>query len=871
VSYPDPDDCILKFTAHNKQHNVPFYLVCDFESFLQPVSSNSSSSSSRIVIIDEHQVSGFACYRVTDFEEHKTDPTIYSGPDVMTKFYEHVMRESEIISSIMAVNKPMINLTEQEKSDFEMAVTCANCGTAFTAGNKKVRHHCHISGRFLSAVCNNCNLQLKMTKRAPKQKRNHDDKSCDKVTENDAYFLAVVFHNMKSYDGHFVVKHFQKKYTENRKGNGTVSFDDIKVIPVNSEKYMMFEIGNLRFLDSFQFLPEKLETLVSLLLKSGKDKFRHTVKHFGSSDLVFAKGVYPYSYMTSREKFADKQLPPSECFYNSLTEESIDERDYARAQQTWSHFKIENMQQYHDHYLLLDVLLLTDVLECFRSSIRDDHQLDFLHFYTLPSLSWTAALKHTGVELQLLTDPDAYLMIENSMRGGIAVISHRHAVANNEFVEDYDPSQPKSFLVYLDANSLYPTAMCESLPVGDFRFLSSEEIENFDLDALEADSAEGFILEVDLKYPENLHVEHNDYPMAAEHLTVTEDMLSPFALSFADRPKPCNKLVPNLRDKIKYVTHYRNLQFYKKHGLIVTKIHRILSFKQRPWLKPYIDHCTARRQAATSQFESDLNKMKANAVFGKSMECVRNRVNIRLIADPQKLAKAVSKVSFRQSEIINPDLVMVRSARQRVLLNKPIYTGFAILELSKLIMYRFFYDFMKVEYPGDRCRLLFTDTDSLCCWVQTDNLYADIGRNLQLFDTSNFEPDHPQYSAANRKVLGKFKSETGAKAPKEFVGLRAKMYSLYVGKGEQTKMAAKGIKKSYVKKHMQHDQFLKVLYEKVPTKARFRQFRSVNHVLQTVEIEKLCLNAFDDKRYVLMDGVRTLAYGHKHIECVETH
>ena len=411
-----------------------------------------------------------------------------------------------------------------------------------------------------------------------------------------------------------------------------------------------------------------------------------------------------------------------------------------------------------------------------KKSIFDDHQLDFLHFYTFPYLSWTAALKHTSVELELLTDPDAYLRVENSMRGGIAVISHRYAVANNEFVEDYDPSKPKSFLIYLDANSLYPTAMCESLPVGEFRFLSSDEIVNFDLEAIEADSPVGFILEVDLRYPENLHVEHNDYPLAAEHLTVTEDMLSPFALGFSDRPKPSTKLVPNLRDKIKYVTHYRNLQFYTSHGLIVTKIHRILSSKKRTWLN--IDHCTARRQAATSQFESDLNRMKSNAVSGKSMEGVRNRVNVRLIADPIKLTKAVSKVSFRKSIIINPDLVMVKSARQRVMLNKPIYTGFAILELSKLIMYRFFYDFMKVQYPGDRCRLLFTDTDSLCCWVQTENLYADIGRNLEWFDTSNFETDHPLYSAANKRVLGKFKSETGSKAPKQFVGLRAKMYSL---------------------------------------------------------------------------------------------
>jgi len=131
------------------------------------------------------------------------------------------------------------------------------------------------------------------------------------------------------------------------------------------------------------------------------------------------------------------------------------------------------------------------------------------------------------------------------------------------------------------------------------------------------------------------------------------------------------------------------------HGLIVTKIHRILSFEQRAWLKPWIDYCTMKRMTAQSEFVSDLAKLQANATFGKTMEQVRHRVNIRLICDHHKLAKAVSKVLFRQSEIINDDLVMVRSARKSITLNKPIAVGFVILEISNLIMYRFYYNYLK--------------------------------------------------------------------------------------------------------------------------------------------------------------------------------
>jgi len=184
----------------------------------------------------------------------------------------------------------------------------------------------------------------------------------------------------------------------------------------------------------------------------------------------------------------------------------------------------------------------------------------------LPSLAWAMALKHTDAKLDLITDPDIYLTIEGGMRGGIAAISKRHAAANNPDVEGYDPTQPNRYITYLDANSLYATAQSQPLPVGDFRILTEQEMRDFDLDSITADAPTGYILECDLQYPEHLHDHHNDYPMAAEHLTVTRDMLSPYAESLMSPNRswvPTRKLIPNLPDKHKYVVHYRNLQLYK--------------------------------------------------------------------------------------------------------------------------------------------------------------------------------------------------------------------------------------------------------------------------------------------------------------------
>jgi len=243
------------------------------------------------------------------------------------------------------------------------------------------------------------------------------------------------------------------------------------------------------------------------------------------------------------------------------------------------------------------------------------------------------ALKHTDAELDLITDPDAYLMLETNLRDGIATISKRYASANNKHVEGYD-SEESRYITYLDANSLHATAQSQPLPVGNFRFLDEIEIEKFSLDSIAADTAIGCIIECVLVYPDHLHDAHNDYPMAPEHPTVTRDMFSDYAVSLLDPDRPwvpSKKLVPNLLNKTKYVAHYRNLQLYTKHGLIITKIHRILSFFQRAWLEPWINLCNEQRKAARSEFESDLAKLQANAPFGKTTEQVRNRVNVRLL------------------------------------------------------------------------------------------------------------------------------------------------------------------------------------------------------------------------------------------------
>jgi hypothetical protein len=248
------------------------------------------------------------------------------------------------------------------------------------------------------------------------------------------------------------------------------------------------------------------------------------------------------------------------------------------------------------------------------------------------------------------------------------------------------------------------------------------------------------------------------------------------------------------------------------------------------------------------------------------------RRNFHLVCSERKVEKLVAKPTFKTFDIINNELSLIEMLRCKVTLNKPIYTGFCVLELSKLLMYEFHYKHIKKFYEG-RAKLCFTDTDSLCYHIFTPDLYADMRKHIHFYDTSNFPDDERGlYSRENEKVVGKFKDECAGLAPRQFVGLRSKMYSLQVTRNDKKpKMTAKGISKNFVKNHLRHETYLHTLNNKVPTRAKYLNFRSKRCHLFTAKIDKICLSAFDNKRYILPDGISTLAYGHYRIKDLTGH
>ena len=359
-------------------------------------------------------------------------------------------------------------------------------------------------------------------------------------------------------------------------------------------------------------------------------------------------------------------------------------------------------------------------------------------------------------------------------------------------------------------------------------------------------------LEVDLEYPDNLHDLHNDYPFCPERVKCNNRV---------------EKLIPNLRNKTKYVIHYKNLIQCLKAGMKLKKIHRGIKFIESEWMRSYIDMNTKLRAKAKNNFEKDFYKLMNNSVFGKTMENIRNRVNVKLVNSVEKLKKLTAKPNFRSRKIFNENLISVHMKKTSLLMNKPVYLGMCILDLSKTVMFDFHYNYIKPKY-GDKAKLLFTDTDSFMYLIETVDFFKDISEDVKdRFDTSDYPENHPSEipTGINKKVLGMFKDEAAGKIIKEFVGLRAKLYSYKMDEGGESKKC-KGIKKQVVVTSITHEDYKTCLRTGKEQLRKQNILRSYEHEVYTEEVNKVALSAQDDKRYILGDGVHTLAWGHYKIK-----
>jgi len=372
---------------------------------------------------------------------------------------------------------------ERLKAKQDRSLDCYLCGKQLEEDG--VADHDHFTGKYRGRAHNKCNLDYNLKKT----------------------MTPIFFHNLKGYDSHLIINAFTK-YAIGRR---------IQVVPQSTEKYLSFSIGTLSFVDSFAFMNASLDSLAKTL---PKDKFICTDEEFkDKSEMMKRKGVYPYEYMDSFEKFNETSLPPIEAFESKLTKKGITIEDYEYAQTVWKAMNIKNMGEWHDLYLKTDVLILTDVFENFRNVCHNYYKLDPACYLSAPGLAWDAVFKMTGAIIENITDVDMYLRIESGLRGGMCSVgAERLAEANNKYIKGYSESALQTFIEYFDANNLYGDAMIRPLPTGNYKWenaknFDSKFITNYDFE----NEPKGYYFTVDLEYPKSLHDLHNDYPLAPVH------------------------------------------------------------------------------------------------------------------------------------------------------------------------------------------------------------------------------------------------------------------------------------------------------------------------------------------------------------------
>jgi hypothetical protein len=918
----------LRFTDYSKCLLVPVVIYADCESILEPEQNadermDNESEEAHQFAINKHVPCSVGMKLVCTLDDTRTRSTvIHFGKDCIAAFLDTLKEYEKLVASWYDNPVPMTQLTPAETDAFNTSSQCVLCNQTLdapppedidrfrylseecksnVANWTRCHDHCHFTGHYRGAAHCWCNLQAKST-----------------------YKIPVIMHNFRGYDSHLILS--AGDFTE---------FKRIRCIAYTMEKYMCVDFSRFRFLDSIQFLDESLDVLVQLRRDVVTERYKEKQEQHDDEDVVasvfpllaseFAhvpmwkrdlllrKGVYPYEWVTCWEKFDTATIPPRSAFRSRLRGDyltddgGISELEYTHAENVWQTFGMKTFRNYHDLYLKTDVLLLADVFEAFRRMCHQEFKIDPAHCLSSANLTWQCMLKFTGVSIPLVTDLEMYEMLHGSLRGGMCFVSKRLSFAKNPHtIPQRSADNPdNSWIIYLDANNLYGAAMMMRLPYGDYEWMPEwkirllfnrrqtlEELKDAytlphctdDLDYRKVcewlmeqreDQDKGYVLEVDLEYPDEIHDTMNDYPVAVERKEVWYTELSDaqvelFEQNYGPRAKytayKTKKLLPTLEKKRNYAVHYLNLQLYVKLGVRVTCVHRVLQYSQSAWLAPYVVHNTKMRAAAKNGFEKKFRKGMINALYGKTVENVRNRREISLCNNRSALKRKCDSPLLKGIRIFNETLVAVEMQKSSVLINKPTAVGFSVLELSKLLMYRFHYEIMKPRYS--KLQLLMTDTDSLVYEVHTANVYKDMYEMREHFDFSEYARTSPFYSDENKLVVGKMKDEYKGVVIKSFVGLAPKMYSILTVENKEKK-TAKGVPRSTLAKTITHTDYETQVTNPTVTRVFGYSIASANHKVYTVHKTRRGICSFDNKRWIAANGVDTYAYGHARLRTAE--
>ncbi len=836
-------------------------------------------------IFAEHLPVSFGAKIVSEEGVHDLPFKLYKGENPALECIDYFVEQAKNLKRDY-IDPDLPHSWSKERADAYKLTqnNCYLCNKTFEEGEKKCLDHNHLTTKVRGVACNDCNLAFRVRK--------------------NNWKLPVFVHNISRYDSKFLINAVKKRH------------GSVKITPGSMERFISFSVGDVIFLDSYLFLADSLENLAKDVLCDEID-WRYVYDATGGDARLnkFVKGKlpFPYTYFDSIEKLKSKTIPTFKEFHDTLRDEDCTPEKYAVFEELWS--ILGSFEAVHDFYLKLDVLLLTDIGEKFRNESIGNFSLDPSFYYSLPGYSWDAMLYYTKVELELLSDEQMYTFFEKSIRGGICQAVKRYSRACNPYLPDFQPSTPIDKIVYLlqlDANNLYALSLRQYLPHRDFKWVEEDRRsvvcdEEF-IKNLQPDADKGYAYEVSVHIPVELHETLSDLPPLPEKITIDSSMLSDFQNQcYPDTEKqPAERLSVNLFDKSEYVMHYRTLQMCYALGLKITAFHRVIEFTQTPWMRTYIDLNTQKRTEAAkneNKFLVSLHKAYNNYLFGRSIMNCRKFQNVRVVTNKRYAKRLISNPLFKRAVIINESLMLVEMSVASLTLNRPVYAGFSVLEMSKEHMYDFFYSYVKRKYPGKQSQLCYMDTDSFLLEIHTPDVYQDMVTDSEWFDFSEYPYDAEVFKKLstttwshlsevqkhvkivelmdkNQKVLGKFKDEQKSLPIDLETAIRSKSYALRVcglvkknnilTHDYQEKYKNKSICRSVVETHITVEDYTEYLWAVANKYTKNRKLyirqnliKSKKCQLYNISQQKIALAGFDLKRMVCSDNINTKALGYR--------
>jgi len=830
----------------------------------------------------------------------------YVGEKADQKFIKALKDMEGTVSRYLRSYVVMNELSLEEKLESANKVKCGECFRQFNKNVIKCKHHCHITGNYLSTVCLDCNLKLKNVR-----------------------FVPLFFHNLSGFDSNIILSSLGIDCPTN-----ALSF--------NSENVFTFSVGSFKFLDSALFLKAPLATLVENLKKRGEHHFRllkddKICKTGGDYDdrkfrLLTKKLTFPFKALTCVDDLASENFTEKNFFFNELNDSPVLDIEYQRTMQIIKVFNIKKLYQLVELYVQLDVLLQADCYQAFCDMIRP-------HFFnlapelyiTLPQLAFDSLKKRLFVEekgekIKLIDSENKQFHKDcrKGIRGGLVFVKkkvcfssefekklmpHMNEDEQKMFDELLNEKKVKakkksdkvsndgnfsfcvhdecinrisknsktllcdvhagSYIIAFDFNNLYGSCMSLRVPSGDFRTINEEEIEllnsayqritikgKYTGESLDDDAETGYILVCNLTFPKKVHKLLDKFCLGSRKMDVSWEMLSQFQKDL------WNKLNPNTRyDKQKRnvyapsfcrieeeVIHYTLLKSYAALGIEVEVIGGY-SFTQTAILKSHIDFCTLMRSQCGNKFEENLFKFISNLIFGKCTENVNKRISVNFFSTFEDFSTECKAKVLKDFKIINEGLVQANFQKPRVLLNRPIQIGLSILDYSRKKMLDFWYQQIIPTFGALNARILYSDTDSF--YIQfLGHSEEDVFSKLEKYiDFSNFGVDHPRYDTSHKFELGYLKVDTGPKKIEAFLAVRKKSYCYYTSskttKEYQRVIKLKGVKKSAIENSITHSHYKDCLLYGVSHSTSFNRITKSNHKLYMSKQNKLALNPFD--------------------------